>query len=175
MCVCGCACAVLLIFRKVFIIFLGVDFVFYFFKYNYFFKNDIYTKEHMTCAQLSKFLRNGNSHLIIAKLRKLNVPSTYEVPLYPLPVATTLLYIPMILTFKTIDNFWLFGTIYNLNHRVVTLLCSFVQCYMRFIRVTAHRIVCLFPLVCSIHLYNYNTIYLLYFWWTFRLIIVLGT
>lgn len=59
----------------------------------------------MTCAQLSKFLRNGNSHLIIAKLRKLNVPSTYEVPLYPLPVATTLLYIPMILTFKTIDNF----------------------------------------------------------------------
>ena len=59
----------------------------------------------MNCAQLRKFLQSGNTHLIIAKLRKLNVPSTYKVPLYPLQRATTLLNIAMILTFRTIDHF----------------------------------------------------------------------
>ena len=59
----------------------------------------------MRCAQLRKFLQSGNTHLIIAKLRKLNVPSTYKVPLYPLQHATTLLNITMILTFRTIDHF----------------------------------------------------------------------
>ena len=101
-----------------------------FLKFNYFFKYDLYIKEHMICAQLSKFLQSGNTHLIIAKLRKLNVSRTYRVPLYPLQFATTLLNITMILTFKTIDHFWLFGTVYNLNYIEVTLLFSFVQCYV---------------------------------------------
>lgn len=60
----------------------------------------------MRCAQLSQFLQSENTtHLIIAKLRKLNVSRTYRVPLYPLQFATTLLNITMILTFKTIDHF----------------------------------------------------------------------